>query len=346
MVAVTALLAVALLSAPAPGEVAEVSPCSQGEVLFSGGDFVAAQDALWKCSLAGNATQDQGLHLAWTYRELRNYAEGFTRVSEALKTQPSDENLLYLAAFLRFRQRRLEESVGFLNRAYKLQPDDWRVHQLYALNFVEVGWAGAVEQELKRAIGLKPDMPELYYQLARYYYTMDKFEEAITASQKALELAPDYASVYDNLGLCYAGLSDAARATVNFSKAIEINAKRHSRDEWPLIDYGAFLEGQDLTKASAVLRDALQMDPANATANYELGRTMQRLGRDAEAEHYLAGAIKLDPDYTSAYWILSTLTRKRGDRALAATYLDEFQRLKERDKKDGTSETVLSLQHR
>ena len=113
-----------------------------------------------------------------------------------------------------------------------------------------------------------------------------------------------------------------------------------------LIDYGAFLEGQDLTKASAVLRDALQMNPANATANYELGRTMQRLGRDAEAEHYLSAAIKLDRNYTSAYWILSTLTRKRGDRALAATYLDEFQRLKERDKKDGTSETVLSLQHR
>lgn len=347
MLAVTALLATALLSASAFGEVEQTAPpCSQGEILFSGRDFVAAQDALWNCLLGGNATQDQGLHLAWTYRELKNYPQGFTRVSEALKTRPLDENLIYLAAFIRFRQGQLEESVGFLNRAYKLQPNDWRIHQLYALNFVEVGWAGAVEQELERAIRLKPDMPELYYQLARYYYTMSKFEDAIAASQKALELAPDYASVYDNLGLSYAGLSDATRATDNFCKAIEINARRHSKDEWPLIDYGAFLEDQDLNKAAAILRDALQMNPASATANYELGRTMRRLGRDAEAESYLATAIKLDPSYTNAYWILSTLTRKRGARALAATYLDEFQRLKEKDKKDGVSETVLSLQHR
>jgi tetratricopeptide (TPR) repeat protein len=175
---------------------------------------------------------------------------------------------------------------------------------------------------------------------------MSNFEKAISASSKAIELAPDYASAYDNLGLSYAGLSDNTQAAQNFGKAIEINVKRHSRDEWPLVDYGSFLEDQDLTKAAAILHEALQMNPSNATANYQLGRTMQRLGRDAEAENYLAATIKLDPTYTSAYWILSNLTRKRGDRALAATYLDEFQKLKQRDQKAGVSETVLSLQHR
>ena len=88
------------------------------------------------------------------------------------------------------------------------------------------------------------------------------------------------------------------------------------------------------------------MNPANATANYELGRTMHLLEQDAEAEHYLTAAIKLDPTYTSAYWILSNLTRARGDRTLAAAYLDEFQKHKEKDKRIGVSETVLSLQHR
>jgi tetratricopeptide (TPR) repeat protein len=346
-VVLIALLGGAFLS---PDAVCEVAPspaaCSQGEALFAGAAFARAQEVLWQCVLSGNASQDQGLHLAWTYRELKNYAEGSSRMSEALSTRPLDDNLLYLAAFLRFRQGQLEESVGFLNRAYKVQPDDWRIHQLYALNFVEVGWAGAVEQELNRAIRLKPDMPELYYQLARYYYTMNKYEQAVTASQKAIAFAPDYASAYDNLGLSYAGLSDPDRANENFLKAIDIDTRLHSHDEWPLVDYGAFLEQRDPNQAAARLREALQINPANATANYELGRTMQQLGQHAEAERYLKTAIKLDPAYTNAYWILANLTRQRGDRTVSAAYLDEFQKLKEKDKKTGESATVLSLQHR
>jgi tetratricopeptide (TPR) repeat protein len=320
--------------------------CAQGETLFNDQNYPQSQDALWQCIITGAQTPDNALHLAWTYRDLKNYDQGLARAADALKQDPHNEDLLYLAAFLHFRRGELEASVGFLNQAYRLKPDDWRIHQLYALNFVEVGWSAAVEQELERAIKLKPDMPELYYQLARYYYTMSKFEKAISASAKALELSPDYANVYDNLGLSYAGLSDPARAAENFSKAIAINEQQHRKDEWPLVDYGAFLEDQDLTKAQLTLEHALQMNPANATANYELGRTMQRLGRDAEAEKYLTAAIKIDPSYTSAYWILSNLVRKRGDRALAAKYLEQFKELKDKDQKDGVSQSVLSMQHR
>jgi tetratricopeptide (TPR) repeat protein len=343
--AVVLVAASLVLSLHAAAAQASLS-CGQGESLFNGRNYLQAQDALWQCIITGAQTQDDALHLTWTYRELKTYDEGLTRVAEALKQDPHNEDLLYLAAFLHFRRGELEGSVGFLNQAYRIKPEDWRIHQLYALNFVQVGWSGAVEQELQRAIKLKPDMPELYYQLARYYYTMSKFDQAIAASAQALALSPDYANVYDNLGMSYAGLADPVRAAENFSRAIQINEQQHIKDEWPLVDYGAFLENQDPTKARLILEDALRMNPANATANYELGQTMQRLGRDPDAEKYLTAAIKLDPGYTNAYWILSNLVRKRGDHVLAAKYLEEFKRLKDKDKKDGVSESVLSLQHR
>jgi tetratricopeptide (TPR) repeat protein len=176
---------------------------------------------------------------------------------------------------------------------------------------------------------------------------MNQYDQAISASQMALALAPDYASVYDNLGMTYAGLQDSSRATQNFEKAIEIDKKQKSNDEWPLVDYGAYLESaQESTKAEVVLKEALQMNPVNATANFELGRTMQQLEKNAEAENYLTETIKLDPTYTQAYYILSGLVRKRGDRALAATYLEKYQKLKEQEKKEGSSSTVLSMRHR
>jgi tetratricopeptide (TPR) repeat protein len=186
--------------------------CRQGEQLFKDQNYRAAQVALWQCLASGAITQDQTVHLTWTYRDLKNYDEGLSQVSDLLTKRSDDENLLYVGAFLHFRRNELEQSVELLNRAYKLKPDDWRLHQLYALNFVEVGWALAAEKEFNRAIKLRPDEPELYYQMARYYYTMNEFDKAVSASEKALGLAPEYASVYDNLGLTYAGQGDSARA--------------------------------------------------------------------------------------------------------------------------------------
>lgn len=320
--------------------------CSLGENHFREKNYRAAQAELWQCTNDGNATPDQTLHLAWTYRDLRNYSEGLGRVSEALKQRPADENLLYVGAFLHFRRDELEQSVGMLNQAYRLKPDDWRLHQLYALNFIQVGWVSAAEQELTRAIKLNDKMPELYYQLARFYYTMNEYDKVVTVSEKALALAPEYASVYDNLGLTYAGLGNFSRAVENFEEAIKINKEHHLNDEWPLIDYGAFMENQDLDKARALLEEAVRMNPANATANYELGRTMEKLHFDSVAEIYLRDAIKNDSTYTTAYYLLANLARKRGDRELAAKYLEEFQKLSDNEKKSGASSTVLALRHR
>jgi tetratricopeptide (TPR) repeat protein len=320
--------------------------CARGEDQFREKNYQAAQAALWECTNDGNATQDQTLHLAWTYRDLHNYSEGLDRVSESLKQRPADENLLYVGAFLHFRRNELEQSVGMLNQAYRLKPDDWRLHQLYALNFIQVGWVSAAEQELTRAIKLNDNMPELYYQLARFYYTMNKYDRVVTVSEKALALAPEYASVYDNLGLTYAGLGDSSRAVENFEKAIKINEEHNLNDEWPLIDYGAFMEDQNLDKARTLLEEAVRMNPANATANYELGRTMEKLDRDSVAESYLRNAIKDDSTYTTAYYLLANLARKRGDRELAAKYLEQFQKLSEQEKKSDSLSSALALRHR
>jgi Tfp pilus assembly protein PilF len=60
---------------------------------------------------------------------------------------------------------------------------------------------------------------------------------------------------------------------------------------------------------------------------------------------YLKEAIKYDPNYTGAYYILSTLARKKGDRTLAARYLVQFKKCSDQEKKDGSS-AILSARHR
>ena len=347
MTGFTASVVAALLLLVPVTVVAEQSEsCARGVEQFTQQRYREAQSTLWECVSSGTQTPEQTLDLASTYREIKNYDEGLERVANEMKRRHGDEDLIYLGAFLQFRRGQFEASVALLNLAYKQNPKDWRLHQLYALNYVEAGWVSAAEQEFDRAIKLKSDLPELYYQLARYYYTMSEFSKSVTTSKKALALAPNYADVYDNLGLTYAGLGNFSASVENFERAIKLDQEHNVRDEWHLVDYGASLMDRDPSKAQVLLQEALQMNSANATAYYELGRTMQMLGRNSDAEANLKKAITYDPTYTNAYYILSTLARKRGDRVVAAKYLAEFQRLSSQEKKKEISAQVLSMRHR
>jgi predicted Zn-dependent protease len=106
------------------------------------------------------------------------------------------------------------------------------------------------------------------------------------------------------------------------------------------------VEGQNPGKAQDLLEKAVRMNITNATAHYELGRTMQKLGNDRDAELNLKEAFVQDTTYTSAYYILSTLARKKGDRVAATNYLAELHSLTSQEKKNGISAQVLSMRHR
>lgn len=324
----------------------EPSSCLKGEDFFNSRNYSAAQNYLWDCVIAGAPSERFALHLTWAYRETKNYDDGLSLSLHALEASPENEDLLYVTAFLYFRRGEFEKSVGMLNKAYKLHGSDWRIHQLYALNFVEVGWSFAAEEEFNRAIDLNPDLPELHYQLARYYYTVDLFEKAIVANRKALALAPSYIAAYDSLGQSYAGLGNKKSARENFTKAVELVRTTSASNEWPLVDYASFLTNDSPGQAIALLKEALVMNPHNATATYELGRALRFVGRNSEAEVYLGKTVELDPSYTEAYYILSILARKRGAVALANDYLGKFEELRSIEKKTGTTYDALSAHHR
>lgn len=73
-----------------------------------------------------------------------------------------------------------------------MKQDDWRLHQLFAMNFVEEKKDAYAQQEFIRAIKLHPEDAELYYQLSRLYYTEQRFSDALEASSRAIAISPDY----------------------------------------------------------------------------------------------------------------------------------------------------------
>ena len=178
-------------------------PCQRGRDLLASKSYPEAQEALWKCVLEGAPGREPAHLLTQTYRELRNYEEGLQRVTAVLSGRSASVDLLYLAAFLQFRLRHHQASIELLGRAFPLDNYDWRVHHLFALNYIVLHIQAGALEEMQRAIALNPANPELHYQLARIQYTEGRHQESITASHKALALFPEYPEVYSNLALCY-----------------------------------------------------------------------------------------------------------------------------------------------
>jgi Flp pilus assembly protein TadD len=302
-----------------------VEPCQNGKALFSQKAYAAAQESLWGCVQAGTTDREPGYLLSLTFRELKNYSAGMARAAAL----PDSVDKLYIRAYLQFRMGKARESCDTLEPAYRRDPDDWRVHQLYGLNYVVLDIKEGAEVSFTNAIRLNPRNAELWYLLARLYYTDNRPQESITASMEALKLVPEYPDVYSNIALCYEALADDAQAVTHFQRAIEFNRKLGRRDEWPLINYAAYLIKQGRPEpAVPVLGEALAMNEKSAKGHYLLGRALGKLGETTEARKHLETSLSLNDADASVHFELGMLLQRAGDREGARASLARFEALR------------------
>ena len=329
-IVVLALLIAPLLHAQ------ESASCDNGLALFQTGDFAAAQDLLWKCieSRAGN--ENDAFYLALTYRPLQNYASGLARVNRMLKEMPDNVDLLYIAAYLHYRQNETKDSMILTSKAYRLAPKDWRIQQLFALNYISFNMLEAAKLSLQEAIALKPDNAELEYQLARLYFTQGNYVASIETSKKALAIIPDYPEVYHNLALSYEGSGNVELALQSFQKAIELGQKYKRRDELPLIDFADYERMLGHPEASVtLLNEALNINPDSQKANYEVGELLADMHKYDEAKKYLEIALKLEPCNAATIYGLAIVTRRLGDAARSQIYFEQFRQVNKEAKEQG-----------
>jgi len=69
-------------------------------------------------------------------------------------------------------------------------------------------------------------------------------------------------------------------------------------------------EQGDLESAAEYFQRAVQIEPSNAVALFNLGSTLDDLGRLNEARQQLRLATRLDPDYADAHYNLAIVCEK------------------------------------
>lgn len=193
-----------------------------------------------------------------------------------------------------------------------------------AMAYVRMGHEDWARQQLQSLAKADPKNALYPYWIGRIDYDSHAYEEAIAQFQTAIQLDPEMARAYDNLGLCLFYRNQNALAVENFQKAITLDAKA----AWPHINLAAVLQVQgSLQEAESHLREAIQLEPGIASAHFQLGNVLNSKGDAQTAIEQYKQAAQLDVKYAEPHFALARLYRRLGENSLAEQEVQIYSRL-------------------
>ncbi len=168
-------------------------------------------------------------------------------------------------------------------------------------------------------------------------FRRDLLMEALSAYQRAVELAPDKPSYHLNLATVHDNLRRSGKALQHYQEAIMLYT---ASDRGPLsrsqaealvrahAAAGQLLAGQgEVSEAVAHLTRAVQMQPDEPAHRYELGRALAAMERYDEAEAEYQRALQQHPEFASARYALAELYLRTGRRQEGEAQMQVFHQL-------------------
>ena len=153
-----------------------------------------------------------------------DYAEAYNNYAHILQER---------GAVTEFQEGKLEEAEHLYNhrtkhaeinykKAIQLRPDYVEAYYNLAILMMQFEKFDKAEENYKKAIKLKPDYAEAHNNLGVILKNLGKIDEALECYKKAIELKPDFNEAYNNLGGLLHDLDKSDEALECYKKAIEI----------------------------------------------------------------------------------------------------------------------------
>lgn len=227
-----------------------------------------------------------------------------------------------------------EKAVGWLEKAAVLDPDNSDLHRWLARAYgvaagqanevARVRYARDAKAELDKAVRLDPNNLRAREDLAEFYIRSPEFlggslDKARVEAEAVRKIDPVAGRMI--LANIHFARKENAKAEEQYKAAIQEVPK----DNRPRIALGFLYQAQQRWEdAFGVFEAALQNDPENWNALYQVGKTAalsgQRLDRGEEClKKYLTYTPKGDaPPLAGAWFRLAMVYEKKGDKAKAA----------------------------
>lgn len=205
------------------------------------------------------------------------------------------ETELYLTqAENAYSQEKWQDTITYCRHLLQSQPNV-SAYKLLGNALQRLGQFSEAVDAYLSAIQLAPQAADIYANLGSLYAQQQRWQDAVVYYQSAIAINPDFAGVYRNLAKVWAQLAQSDKAMECWYRAFTLEPEKVSAEEQ--INLGNWLLGQNRTEAAIdCYHQAIQLAPTLAAGYQNLAAALTRQGKTQEAAPFYCKAQELGLD--------------------------------------------------
>jgi tetratricopeptide (TPR) repeat protein len=275
--------------------------------------------------------QHKGARVALSHALIRlgRVADAEAHIGALRRHFPDEAEATYLSALVAFQRGQMEQVTELLGEPSARGLRRAEVYKLLALAEYLLRRPAAFEAHIREALKCDPLDADAHYHLGRHLFEQKKYSAALATFQAALKIQPEHYKARYYAGLVYEGTDEMERAKEEWRAAIQIVERRRVRYAWPFADLGRRLVNEgEYEQGLGWLYRATRNDPGAPHAWYGYAKALFQQEATAEVKDALLAALKLDPGYADAHYLLARFYQKTGATELAKETFARFDELK------------------
>jgi len=218
---------------------------------------------------------------------------------------PPSEQLQEIVNLLN--QKRLKQALSESSQLLKKFPNS-----IILFNIVGASNAGLMQydealESYKKALEIKPDYAEAYFNMGVVLKENGDSEAAIDSYKKALTIKPDYAEAYNNMGNIFKDNNNPEAAIDSYKKALTI--KPNYAEAYNNMG-NALKDSNDPEAAIDSYKKALTIKPNYAVAYHNMGIAQKDKGDLEAAIDSYKKALKISPNYSGVYKNIGNILKR------------------------------------
>lgn len=186
--------------------------------------------------------------------------------------------------------------------------------------YLSQGDFARANEKLLKALEQNPENADAHSVFALLQMRLGQFDKANTAFKRALRIAPEDSAILNNYGIYLCNQGEPAEALKNFAKAL--SDPLYPTPEFAYTNAGVcMIQTNDLNKAEAYFKTALNRNPQYAPAVYQMAVVSEKKTQNNIAWNYLMRFYNMGGSQNADnLWLAVRISRALGDRNNEARY--------------------------